>query len=175
MIDLTLQQQTLLLTWLPLAAIGVLFFLVVVILLRQSKQTKYMVELNLQQQSANTELIKQYAQTSQTHFIQQLTALQDKQQLQLTSTFEQQMADLRIKLLRQFSEQKDQLNQNQSQSLAQLLKHLNSATTTNRAALATTLSHSSSQMAHRIDSFTESTDKLFHYILGQVDTRLRYS
>lgn len=176
MIDLTLQQQALLSTWLPVFSFAITAMLLVFVLLRQAKQNKQLVELSLQQQAASVELVKQYAQSAQAHFLkeltQQLTQLQDKQQLQLSNNLEQQMADLRIKLLRQFSEQKDQLSQNQNQSLDQLLKHLNTATKTNREELANTLAQSSEQMAKRIDSLTESTDKRLQEISGQVEKRL---
>lgn len=96
----------------------------------------------------------------------------EKQLLQIINSVEQQVADLRIKLLRQLSEQKDQLNQNQAQSLDQLINHLNSTTKTNREELAKTLAQSSEQMTQRIDSLTQATDKRLQEISGQVEKRL---
>jgi DNA recombination protein RmuC len=176
MIDLTLQQQAFLSMWLPVFSFVLTLLLLVFVIFRQAKHSKQLLEVSLQQQAASVELVKQYAQSAQGYFLkeltQQLTQIQDKQQLQLSNNVEQQMADLRIKLLRQFSEQKDQLSQNQNQSLDQLLKHLNTATKTNREELATTLAQSSEQMAKRIDSLTESTDKRLQEISGQVEKRL---
>ncbi|GAA0816554.1 DNA recombination protein RmuC [Colwellia sp. D2M02] len=154
-----------------------LFFILSIVLLctvliKQSRQRNELIALYNQQQLNCLELVKQYGQSAEANFLQQLVQIQEKQKLQLANTFEQQMADLRIKLLRQFSEQKDQLNQNQNQSLDQLLQHLNSATQTNREELAKSLSQSSEQMTKRIDSLTESTDKRLQEISGQVEKRL---
>lgn len=96
----------------------------------------------------------------------------EKQQLLLTNSLEQYMADLRIKLLRQLSEQKDQLNQNQSQSLDQIINHLNNTAKVNREELAKTLAQSSEQMTKRIDGLTTATDKRLQDISGQVEKRL---
>ena len=153
--------------------------LLLVVLFKVMQQNKRFSEFTLQQQSQDSVLLNQliaFTQQSEQKFLQQsllqLTQLQDKQQLQLSNTFEQQMADLRIKLLRQFSEQKDQLNQNQNQSLDQLIKHLNSTSHTNREELSKSLAQSSEQMAKRIESLTDSTDKRLQDISGQVEKRL---
>ncbi len=105
-------------------------------------------------------------------FYLQLKQENEKQQLMLTNSFEQQMADLRIKLLRQMGEQKDQLKQNQSQSLDQILNHLNNTAKANREELAKTLAQSSEQMTLRIDGLTKSTDERLQEISGQVEKRL---
>ena len=100
----------------------------------------------------------------------------DKQQLQLSSTFEQKMADLRIKLLRELNSQKEQLNQNlsqnQNQTLEQLISHLNKTTQANREELSKSLMQSSEQMTKRIDVLTQATDKRLQEISGQVEKRL---
>jgi len=100
----------------------------------------------------------------------------EKQQLQLSNTFEQKMADLRIKLLRELNSQKEQLNhnlsQNQNQTLEQLISHLNKTTQANREELSKSLMQSSEQMTKRIDVLTQATDKRLQEISGQVEKRL---
>lgn len=100
----------------------------------------------------------------------------DKQHLQLSNAFEQQMADLRLKLLRELNNQKEQLNQklsqNQNQSLEQLIHHLNTTTQANREELSKSLIQSSEQMTKRIDVLTNATDKRLQEISGQVEKRL---
>lgn len=105
-----------------------------------------------------------------------LTQLFEKQQWQMSGAFEQQMADLRLKLLRELSSQKEQLNQtlgqNQNQTLEQLISHLNRTTQANREELSKSLIQSSDQMAKRIDVLTNATDKRLQDISGQVEKRL---
>ena len=105
-----------------------------------------------------------------------LEPLFDKQQLKLSSAFEQQMADLRIKLLRELSSQKEQLNQklnaNQSQTLEQLITHLNKGTQASREELGRSLSQSSEQMIKRIDALTQNTDLRLKEISNGVEKRL---
>ncbi|MBL4941055.1 MAG: DNA recombination protein RmuC [Colwellia sp.] len=105
-----------------------------------------------------------------------LIPLFDKQQLVLSNAFEQQMSDLRLKLLRELSNQKEQLNQqlsqNQNQSLEQLISHLNKTTRAGREELSKSLLQSSEQMTKRIDSLTSATDKRLQEISGQVEKRL---
>jgi DNA recombination protein RmuC len=100
----------------------------------------------------------------------------EKQQLQLSNIFEQKMADLRIKLLRELNSQKEQLNhnlsQNQNQTLEQLITHLNRTTQANREELSNSLMQSSEQMTKRIDVLTLATDKRLQEISGQVEKRL---
>ncbi|MEW6992930.1 DNA recombination protein RmuC [Colwelliaceae bacterium MEBiC 14330] len=162
---ITLEQQQLLSTWLPFLAFFILALLLVMVLIKLSKQ-----ETRLQKNTLN--LLEKQSQQLQSQFLQQLSQEQEKQKLQLTNSFDQQMADLRIKLLRQFNELQTQLNNNQNQSLDQLIKHLNATALANREELAKTLSKSSEQMTKRIDSLTESTDKRLQEISGQVEKRL---
>jgi len=100
----------------------------------------------------------------------------DKQQLQLANVFDQKMADLRIKLLRELNSQKEQVNQtlsqNQNQTLEQLINHLNKTTQANREELSRSLIQSSEQMTKRIDVLTQATDKRLQEISGQVEKRL---
>jgi len=161
----TLEQQQLLLTWLPALAFFTLTILLILILVRLSKQ-----ESRIQQHT--TELVSQQVQQLQTQFLQQFTQLQDKQQLQLANNIEQQMADLRIKLMRQINELQTQLATKQSQSLDQVINHLNNTGQSNREELAKTLAQSSEQMSKRIDGLTQATDKRLQEISGQVEKRL---
>jgi len=100
----------------------------------------------------------------------------ESQQLKLNATFEQQMADLRIKLLRELSNQKEQLNkklsENQNQTLDQLISHLNKVTQTNREELSRSLNQSSEQMVKRIDVLTQNTDLRLKEISNGVEKRL---
>ncbi len=161
----TLEQQQLLLTWLPALAFFTLTILLILILVRLSKQ-----ESRIQQHT--TELVSQQVQQLQTQFLQKFTQLQDKQQLQLANNIEQQMADLRIKLMRQINELQTQLATKQGQSLDQVINHLNNTGQANREELAKTLAQSSDQMSKRIDSLTQATDKRLQEISGQVEKRL---
>jgi len=120
----------------------------------------------LVQAMANTQ--EQSATSEQQLFIQAL----QQQQLQLQNVFEQQMADLRIKLLRELGSQKEQLNHNQNQALAQLINHLNKATQASREELAKSLHLSSEQMAQRIESLTQNTDLRLKEISNGVEKRL---
>jgi len=103
---------------------------------------------------------------------QQLLQAHDKQQLQLSNNIEQQMADLRIKLMRQANDLQSQLTNQQSQSLDQVINHLNNAGQANREELAKTLAQSGDQMSQRIDGLTQATDKRLQEISGQVEKRL---
>jgi len=161
----TLEQQQLLSTWSPVLAFIIITSLLILVLIRLTKQEKRL-------QLHTVELVNQQAKQNEAHLLQLLSQLQDKQQLQLNNSFEQQMADLRIKLLRQMGEQKDQLKQNQSQSLDQIINHLNNTAKANREELAKSLSQSSEQMTKRIDGLTDSTDKRLQEISGQVEKRL---
>jgi DNA recombination protein RmuC len=135
--------------------------LVLLVVVRQSTQiTKLqsMIELNASSQN------------------NVLTQCFERQQLQLTGIFEQKMADLRIKLLRELNSQKEQLNQtlshNQNQTLEQLISHLNKTTQANREELSRSLIQSSEQMTKRIDVLTQATDNRLQEISGQVEKRL---
>jgi DNA recombination protein RmuC len=161
----TLEQQQLFATWLPVLAFFILAILLIFVLIRLTNQ-----ERRIQQHAI--ELLNQQSNQTEAQLLTLLTQLQEKQKLQLSNSFEQQMADLRIKLLRQMGEQKDQLKQNQSQSLDQIINHLNNAAKANREELAKTLAQSSEQMTKRIDGLTDSTDKRLLEISGQVEKRL---
>lgn len=135
--------------------------IVLLVLVRQStKITKLHVAVEQLSNSQNNVLAQSF----------------EKQQLQLSNIFEQKMADLRIKLLRELNSQKEQLNhnlsQNQNQTLEQLITHLNRTTQANREELSNSLMQSSEQMTKRIDVLTLATDKRLQEISGQVEKRL---
>jgi len=105
-----------------------------------------------------------------------ITQCFEKNQLQLSSVFEEKMANLRMKLLRELSSQKEQLNQtlsqNQNQTLEQLINHLNKTSKANREEQSHSLMQSGEQMSKRIDMLTQVTDKRLQEISGQVEKRL---
>ncbi len=103
---------------------------------------------------------------------QQMTQLLLQQQGEVKSYFEQQMADLRIKLMRQMNEQKDQFSQLQSQSLDQLILHLSKATQSNREELSKSLLATSEQLSQRMNELTSATKSQLTEISGQVEKRL---
>ena len=114
----------------------------------------------------------QLQQSFQHSLDQQLSQANEKQQLHIAHKIEQQMSDLRIKLMRQVAEWQLQLTTQQSQSLDQVITHLNNTTQANREELAKTLAQSSEQMSKRIDALTQATDTRLQEISGQVEKRL---
>lgn len=117
---------------------------------------------------------------------------------QITHSFkpymEQQIADLKMKLMRQqleqsqqqqqqqntFSEQilkalhehQQQFSQNQHKAVDQLVEHLSKASQANRQELAKSLESSAIQLSQGIEKLTESTDKRLKEINAQVEQRL---
>ena len=120
--------------------------------------TQHEVNAKLQQQS------QQQASTSQQVLVQS--------QHDLKIYFEQQQADLKLKLLRQLNEIKEQFNNNQLKAVDQLVEHLNKTSLANREELAKSMIASSEQMNKRIEQLTEQTDKRLQDISGQVEKRL---
>ena len=112
---------------------------------------------------------------SQQQYQQQLTLNHQyiaQQQSELKTYFEQQIADLRIKLLRQLSEQKDQFNQLQLTSLEQLTTHLNKTTQANREELNKALIANAEQLSKRMNELTATTKQELTEISKQVEQRL---
>lgn len=178
MMNFAIEQQHLLPLTLSLAL--VFFFMLTSILFCLNRINKTVLGQNAEQEKRLIEQINKhfseqslhlqqsYQQTNQ----QQLAQAHDKQQLQLSNNIEQQMADLRIKLMRQINELQSQLTTKQSQSLDQVINHLNNTGQANREELAKTLAQSSEQMSKRIDGLTQATDKRLQEISGQVEKRL---
>jgi len=178
MMNFAIEQQHLLPLALTLAL--VFFFMLSWVLFRLNSINKTVLAQNAEQEQRLIEQINKhfseqslylqqnYQQTNQ----QQLAQAHDKQQLQLSNNIEQKMADLRIKLMRQINELQTQLATKQSQSLDQVINHLNNTGQANREELAKTLAQSSEQMSKCIDGLTQATDKRLQEISGQVEKRL---
>ncbi|MGB0938245.1 MAG: DNA recombination protein RmuC [Colwellia sp.] len=152
--------------------ITLLLILVILVLLRLSRMKSMIIEANEQLASQTSALFEQQGQETLNKFLQQYTIEQNKHQHSLASQFDQQMSNLRIKLLRELNTQKEQLSQNHLQTLEQLLTHLNKTSLTSREELSNTLAKTSEQMSKRIDALTTSTDKRLQDISGQVEKRL---
>ena len=147
----------------------------------------------LEKYSLATELNEKYQQQ-----LQQTLTLNHQQvigqQGELKMYFEQQIADLKIKTLRQNSEQtsqqddkfhrfsqkltevlhehKAQFNQNQLKSVDQLVEHLNKSTQASREELSKALIVNSETLSKRFDALTTATDERLKDISGQVEKRL---
>ncbi len=142
--------------------------------------------------TANEVLASQISQLQQQLSINQqyLTTAQQE----LKTHFEQQVADLKIKTLRQLAEQTSsqeekltlfnqkitsilnehntQFTKTQLSSLDQLIEHLNKTTQANRDELNKTLADNSEALAKRFDGLTLSTDNRLKDIAAQVEKRL---
>ena len=167
---------------LPLAlTLAIVFFLMLIwVLFRLNHIKSTVLAQNVEQEERLQAVIAQHFSEQLLHLQQnyqqvnqqQLSQAHDKQQLHLSNNIEQQMADLRIKLMRQINELQSQLANNQSQSLDQVINHLNNTGQANREELAKTLAQSSEQMSKRIDGLTQATDNRLQEISGQVEKRL---
>ena len=167
---------------LPLAlTLALVFFLLLIwVLFRLNGIRSAVLAQNVEQEERVQALLGQHFSAQLLHLQQnyqqvnqqQLSQAHDKQQLHLSNNIEQQMADLRIKLMRQINELQSQLANNQSQSLDQVINHLNNTGQANREELAKTLAQSSDQMSKRIDGLTQATDNRLQEISGQVEKRL---
>ena len=165
---------------LALTLILVFFFLLIWVLFRVNHIKSTVLAQNIEQEERLQAVIAQHFSEQLLHLQQnyqqvnqqQLSQAHDKQQLHLSNNIEQQMADLRIKLMRQINELQSQLANNQSQSLDQVINHLNNTGQANREELAKTLAQSSEQMSKRIDGLTQATDNRLQEISGQVEKRL---
>ncbi len=152
-----------------------LIFILLLVLYFKQQTFITLQKLNEQQLYDKVTFSSELTEKLHQHIQQQLSLNQQQllsQQTELKSFIEQQYAELRIKLLRQMSEQKEQFNQNQHKAVDQLVDHLNKATLANREELSKTLASSSEKMEKRIDALTLSTDKRLQDISGQVEKRL---
>ena len=165
---------------LALTLILVFFFMLTWVVFRLNHIKSTVLAQNIEQEERLQAVIAQHFSEQLLHLQQnyqqvnqqQLSQAHDKQQLHLSNNIEQQMADLRIKLMRQINELQSQLANNQSQSLDQVINHLNNTGQANREELAKTLAQSSEQMSKRIDGLTQATDNRLQEISGQVEKRL---
>ncbi|RHW75404.1 DNA recombination protein RmuC [Colwellia sp. RSH04] len=152
--------------------LSVFLLLALMILVKLSKLQEQLARQQMSQPQCFDDLISKQIQQLKEHNETIFLQSHQKQELTLINVVEQKVADLRIKLLRQFSEQKDQLNLNQTQSLDQIINHLNNTAKDNREELAKSLAQSSELMSKRIDDLTQATDKRLQDISGQVEKRL---
>ncbi|MBL4910684.1 MAG: DNA recombination protein RmuC [Alteromonadaceae bacterium] len=142
--------------------------------------------------TANEVLTSQINQLQQQLSFNQQYLTSAQQELKIH--FEQQVADLKIKTLRQLAEQKNsqeeklnhfnqqlitlfhqhstQFTKTQLSSLDQLIEHLNKSTQANRSELNKTLADNSELLAKRFDGLTLSTDNRLKDIATQVENRL---
>ncbi len=120
------------------------------------------------------------------------SAMQENQSIK--PYIEQQLADVKMKLLRQavdyqekqhysqqtqqqqllktLHEHQQQFNQNQHKAVDQLIEHLSLATKSNREELAKSLEATTKQLSQGMESLTESTDKRLKEISLEVEKRL---
>jgi len=158
-------------------------------------QNKMQIQLEALQQQQHVNSNNWQSQLSQ---IQQ-NLLQNKQQNndslhELKRYFEQQVAELKIKILRQLAEQaqlqqtshnqfnqqinsllqqhKQQFNDNQLKAVDQLVEHLNKSTLASRDELTKALKENSEILSKRFDRLTTSTDSRLKDISLQVEQRL---
>ena len=160
-----------------LLIILVFLLLTFVLVIKQSSRlSSLMLQIEQSNSSQYDSLVSTLTSTLSYNVNNTLAQSFESQQLKLNATFEQQMADLRIKLLRELSNQKEQLNkklsENQNQTLDQLISHLNKVTQTNREELSRSLNQSSEQMVKRIDVLTQNTDLRLKEISNGVEKRL---
>ena len=168
-------------TFIAFCAIGAVIVLSwltsVVLWVKTNRVIKNQQQLLALQQEAVIKLASttELNESTQRHQQQQLTLNHQhlaQQQTELKTYFEQQIADLRIKLLRQLGEQKDQFNQLQLSSLEQLTTHLNKATQANREELSKSLLANSEQLSKRMNELTSTTKQELTDISKQVEQRL---
>jgi len=166
----------------------VLFFLSILQYITQRSKTSF---INAQlERLLNEQTLAQQNNVELTLEVRQLT--------QTTHSFkpymEQQLADLKMKLMRQqleqsqqhqtqqntFSEQilkaqhqhQQQFNNNQHKAVDQLVEHLSKASQSTRQELAKSLESSAIQLTQGIEKLTDSTDKRIKEINAQVEHRL---
>ncbi|WDE01074.1 DNA recombination protein RmuC [Thalassomonas actiniarum] len=179
-----------------------LFLIAFLLLWRKLAQITLLQQLSQQENGAESfnNQLSQWGRAQEKafdKFQQQLQYSHQHQVKQLGEVkvyFEQQIADLRIKLLRQISEQnskqeysnrqffqelsqglneqKEQFNHNQLKAVDQLIEHLTKTTRENREELSKTLASSSEQMSVKMNELTGATDKRLADISVQVEKRL---
>ena len=168
------------------------------------KKNNHQSSQNNDQQLASLENIQaqqvtQHEVLLNSHYQMQQQINANHQQLSLAGQelkmhFEQQVADLKIKMLRQLNEQsshlaekftqfnqqiseklnqhKTQFNDTQLKAVDQLVEHLNKATQANREELTKSLNTNSELLAKRFDQLTNATDNRLKDISKQVEKRL---
>ncbi|NQY36295.1 MAG: DNA recombination protein RmuC [Alteromonadaceae bacterium] len=196
---MTFSFETITLSQISLAISLLLFILLFINFLR----IKNLLNADMEQAAQSQKLFEKYSIATELNEkyqqqLQQTLTLNHQQviaqQGELKTYFEQQIADLKIKTLRQNSEQtsqqddkfhsfsqkltqllhehKVQFNQNQLKSVDQLVEHLNRSTQASREELSKALSDNSETLSKRFDALTTSTDERLKDISGQVEKRL---
>jgi DNA recombination protein RmuC len=180
----------------------IFFILILAVILQQWASSTQLQALYSKQQEqfiTNEQLLKQLTinTSNQQASQQQMTQMAQQNLLQfeqLKRYFEQQIADFRLKILRQHAEQGEklssqfssfnqQINQllnehqekfskNQLSAVDQLVDHLSKSTQQSREELTKALQMNSETLAKRFDGLTESTDLRLKDISGQVEKRL---
>ncbi|MGJ8693126.1 MAG: DNA recombination protein RmuC [Thalassotalea sp.] len=139
----------------------------------QSSQLATLANLNQASQQLNTSFIKQQVGFSQ---------LSDDNR-SIKPYLEQQIADLKIKLLRNQHDQSEKLqalqhqhqqsfSHNQLKSLEQITQHLTLSTKESRTELAESLQRTTDQLVKQMDGLTQTTDKRLKAISEEVEKRL---
>jgi len=180
-----------------------MFLLLCIFIITNKNKVNKLIDFNEKQYIKSMEVIDKLVMLSeinekQQQQLQQLLSTNHQQvvsqQLELKTHFEQQIADLKIKTLRQGSEQihqqnekftaftekviqalydhKSQFNDNQLKAIDQLVAHLNKTTQSSREELTKALSSHSEILSKRFDILTSSTDDRLKDISGQVEKRL---
>lgn len=150
----------------------------------KSQQSRLIEQQNLLHELMITERNSQQNLQQQLH--QSLNANQQQilqQHQHFSNKVEQQVSDLKMKLLRQNAEQAEKqqstlhehqlaFNQNQLKAVEQIMEQLNKSAKSNREEQALSLKQSSEQMAQSMEKLSESTDKRLKDISLQVEKRL---
>ncbi|SEK35033.1 DNA recombination protein RmuC [Colwellia chukchiensis] len=165
--------------------------------LRRSREDNANQQQVLQQLAEKVSLSYELNVNNQQQLQQQLQLNHQQlanQQHELKSYFEQQIADFKLKLLRQHGEQGEKqaqqlfshneqlnatlhqhhlaVNEQQNKVAEQLMTQLNSTAKLGREEMAKSLQAASEQMTTRIDSLTTATDSRLKDISTQVEKRL---
>jgi len=186
-----------------ISSLLLLTFLAIIFSFSYQKKTNLLLNQQKFQLDADEKLHSRLSAQDQllhaalTHIQQQISLNQQhliSAQQELKTHFEQHIADLKIKTLRQLNEQtqnqdekfntfnqqvidrlhqhKSQFNENQLKAIDQLIDHLNKTTQANREELNKTLANNSELLAKRFDGLTLSTDNRLKDISAQVEKRL---
>ncbi|MEW6996359.1 DNA recombination protein RmuC [Colwelliaceae bacterium BS250] len=149
----------------PLIALSTLALLSVLMLFLMAKVSAISKLLTAQ----NNESIVQ--QDRQQQLQQQLQNMLSAQE-QLRSDLQKSASELRMQLMQQLNEHKEQFNKNQMFAINQLIAHLNKSTKDSREELSRSLQDNSEVLAKRMTELTQSTDKRLQDISKGVEQRL---
>ena len=173
---LSLEQSTLILyAFLALIFLAVLLVIISVKKLAnaQAKQQETLAELIFSSQQLNTHFATQHVGFTQL----------SEESRTIKPYLEQQIADLKIKLLRNQHDQSEKLqalqhnhqqafSAQQIKALEQTTQHLTLTTKESRAELAESLQRTTEQLTKQMEGLTDSTDKRLKAISEEVEKRL---